>query len=265
LQAIAYSRYGSPEVLGNPSTLRQARSRNPDEVLVRDPRHHRNRGRLAAPAVSTCRQAFGLDRPPGVRAVSGPRQPGSRGRVLRRWSRPSEAEVTRLRNPATGSSPIPAAGFGGYAEYVGDRRGPGRLPTHARQSSTLDEAAAISPSAARPRSISCATKAGIKPGDNGPGDRRLGQRRQRRRSSRKSPSAAMSLQRGIGQPSSTWCETISAPTHVIDHYKVENPAGCPRAPTTSSSTPAEPRHTRSMARHSGPAAGCCWFPPICGR
>jgi hypothetical protein len=106
MQAIAYSRYGSPEVLGTVTLPRP--DPKPGEVLVRI---------RATTVTAGDYRARSLDMPPGFglvgRLVFGllrPQPPGSRGRVLRRGrGRRKRGHPLRPRRPGLRLSRTPAS------------------------------------------------------------------------------------------------------------------------------------------------------------
>lgn len=156
MQAIAYSRYGSPEVL-TPVTLPRPEPK-PGEVLVRN---------HATSVTSGDYRARSLDMPPGFglvgRLVFGLFRP--RRQVLgAEFSGVVEAvgsDVTRFA-PGDRVFAYPGAAFGGYADYAVISET--AAIAHAPENLALDEAAAIPFGGATALSF-LRDKAAIKPGD----------------------------------------------------------------------------------------------------
>jgi NADPH:quinone reductase-like Zn-dependent oxidoreductase len=156
MQAIAYSRYGSPEVLGTVTLPRP--DPKPGEVLVRI---------RATTVTAGDYRARSLDMPPGFglvgRLVFGLLRP--RRQVLgAEFSGVVEAvgsEVTRFA-PGDRVFAYPGAGFGGYAEYAVIAETGAIAPMPADLD--FDEAAAIPFGGATALNF-LRDKAGIKPGD----------------------------------------------------------------------------------------------------
>jgi NADPH:quinone reductase-like Zn-dependent oxidoreductase len=154
MQAIAYSRYGSPEVLGTVTLPRP--DPKPGEVLVRI---------RATTVTAGDYRARSLDMPPGFglvgRLVFGLLRP--RRQVLgAEFSGVVEAvgsEVTRFA-PGDRVFAYPGAGFGGYAEYavIAETGAIAPMPEI-----SISMRPRRSPSAAQPRSISCATRPASSP------------------------------------------------------------------------------------------------------